>query len=264
MHAKALIWELLRTASDAGKLGPGFLMHDVGRATRAREMAVRVRGLDRKVVIRPCDSDASTISQIFARGEYDLDEMPIGRRVRAVYDGLVASGQRPVIVDAGANIGAATLWFHRAYPAARISAIEPDPGSAAILRKNTEDLEGVTVFEAAVASRPGFVSLTSAKGQSWGNQTTRAESGCPIVTMDEAFRAHAGGVPFIAKIDIEGFEAELFEDNLGWLDQVSVVIIEPHDWMFPGKSTSRSFQAALGARPFELFLRGENIVYVRT
>jgi hypothetical protein len=34
--------------------------------------------------------------------------------------------------------------------------------------------------------------------------------------------------------------------------------------MFPGKSTSRSFQAALGARPFELFLRGENIVYVRT
>jgi hypothetical protein len=47
------------------------------------------------------------------------------------------------------------------------------------------------------------------------------------------------------------------------LDDAFAVYIEPHDWMLPGQGSSRSFQAAFGARDFEIFLRGENLIYIR-
>jgi hypothetical protein len=68
---------------------------------------------------------------------------------------------------------------------------------------------------------------------------------------------------FIVKIDIEGFEADLFSANLDWLDLADVVIIEPHDWMLPGQGSSRTLQVAMAARPFEVLLSGENLIYVR-
>jgi hypothetical protein len=68
---------------------------------------------------------------------------------------------------------------------------------------------------------------------------------------------------FIAKIDIEGFEDDLFSDNTRWVDDVEVIIIEPHDWLFPGTGTSRNFQRAISKRPFEVVISGENLVYIR-
>ena len=68
---------------------------------------------------------------------------------------------------------------------------------------------------------------------------------------------------FIAKIDIEGFEKDLFSSNLGWIDRAEMVIIEPHDWMLPGQQSSATFQRAMGSRDFELFISGENLIYVR-
>jgi hypothetical protein len=101
------------------------------------------------------------------------------------------------------------------------------------------------------------------EGDSWATQTERSDSGTRIVTMGDAFNEVANGKAFIAKIDIEGFENDLFAKNLEWLDSVSAVFIEPHDWRFPGQHTSRAFQCAMGCRDFHLFLVGENLLYVR-
>ena len=65
------------------------------------------------------------------------------------------------------------------------------------------------------------------------------------------------------KVDIEGFEADLFQGDLGWLDTAEVVIIEPHDWMMPGAGTSRNFQKAMLDRDFEMVISGENLVYLK-
>jgi hypothetical protein len=40
-------------------------------------------------------------------------------------------------------------------------------------------------------------------------------------------------------------------------------VIEPHDWMLPGELSSRSFQEAMVRYPFELCIRGENLMYVQ-
>lgn len=194
--------------------------------------------------------------------EYDLSQpRELGQRIEARYNALLESGNKPIIVDAGANIGSASLWFARHFPAAAIVAIEPDPDSAAVLRINVAS-RAVTVIEAAVGSERGHVELTSADA-SWGVQTLRADTGVRVVTIEDAFAESGGDAPFIVKVDIEGFESDLFARNLKWLDRAYAVIIEPHDWMMPGKRTSGSFQSAMASRPFELFIRGENLIYAR-
>ena len=45
----------------------------------------------------------------------------------------------------------------------------------------------------------------------------------------------------IIKIDIEGSEQELFSQNIEWLDKFKIILIEPHDWMYPKKNTFHNF-----------------------
>jgi FkbM family methyltransferase len=171
------------------------------------------------------------------------------------------AGRIPIIVDAGANIGAASLWFCAAFPESAVIAIEPEPRNAAVLWKNAGVCSRIRVLQAAIGSRTGYVTVSDNTGS--GVQTARSENGIPIITMQEAFGSIANGVPFIAKIDIEGFENDLFSSNLDWLEEVKVVFIEPHDWMLPESRTSRAFQRAMGERDFDILLRGDSLVYVR-
>ena len=121
----------------------------------------------------------------------------------------------------------------------------------------------ITVVEAAVGSKAGFVKLVPNE-KSWAVQTELADKGCPIVTIEQAVDMIPNGVPLLAKIDIEGFEKDLFAENLDWISRMFAIFVEPHDWLFPGQQSSRNFQRALGTGDFEIFLKGENIIYVRT
>jgi hypothetical protein len=94
-------------------------------------------------------------------------------------------------------------------------------------------------------------------------QTVRADAGVPVLTVRDAAARVPNGKLFIVKVDIEGFESDLFAANLDWLDEVEAVYLEPHDWLEPGKGTSFSFQRAMAQHPFELFIKGENLVYAR-
>jgi hypothetical protein len=122
------------------------------------------------------------------------------------------------------------------------------------------------VLEAAVGARGGRVTLSNPEDKSWAFQTRRVESaeqGVDICTVDQAVKLVGEKARlFIAKIDIEGFESDLFEENLGWLDQADVVIIEPHDWMLPGKDSSLNFRRALMGRPGDMLIAGENLIFI--
>jgi len=155
----------------------------------------------------------------------------------------MSSGRKPVIVDAGANIGAASIWFRKKYPGAAIVAVEPDPRNLRVLRLNVEGRQEIAVVPAAIGSREGLVRIED-HGQGWSTRTKRDEGGVPVITMANAFARVRDGIPFIAKIDIEGFESDLFADNTEWLNEVYMVAIEPHDWLLPGERTSRAFQVA--------------------
>lgn len=246
---------------DVTDFGPTILLRHFGRLRKNRIVKVRTPG--GPIYVRAGDSDISAVRQVFAKRDYDVSWLTAAsRRMQGRYEEIIALGGVPVVVDAGANIGAATIWFKQQYPKAAVVAVEPDPGNAEVLRMNVANLADIYVLEAAIGSENGFVSLIS-EGLGWAVQTERATSGIPIVTIDDAVGKVPNGVPFIAKIDIEGFERDLFSANTDWIDSMAAVIIEPHDWMLQGQYTSVPFQRAMGLRDFEMLHIGENIFYIR-
>lgn len=258
----ALWTQIANNFVDLRKLGPRVLFRHIARLQGRKAVAVAVRGVG-PIYIRPGGSDTATLRQVFAFGDYDVRFNPVVfGRLKCRYDAILAAGRIPVIVDAGANIGAATLWFRMLWPSACIVSIEPERENALILHKNVDNRENVIVLEAAVGARPGAVTIASGT-TGWGAQTVRSETGIPVITIAEAVANVQESQLFIVKVDIEGFEDELFEENTDWIGDAAMVIIEPHDWMFPGRHTSRSFQRAMAAHPFELFLSRENLLYVR-
>ena len=65
--------------------------------------------------------------------------------------------------------------------------------------------------------------------------------------------------PFIAKIDIEGAEEELFSSNIAWVDRLPIIIIETHDWMLPGRASSMNFLKAICGKNRDFLFHSENI-----
>ena len=261
LRTSAKLWDRAVTnMRDVAAFGPRFLLRHLPRITGAGTASVRIPGIG-AIHLRPGESDVTTVRQIFLHGEYELRET-IHARVAARYAEIMGLGQTPVIVDAGANIGAASLFFRKKFPGAAIVAVEPDAENLRMLRLNLKGRQNVFILAAAVGCRDGFVKIEG-HGQAWANRTKRDNGGVPVVTMAHAFGRVRNGTPFIAKIDIEGFESDLFTENTDWLNEVYVVAMEPHDWLLPGERTSRAFQAAMGRLDFEIFVSGENLIYVR-
>jgi FkbM family methyltransferase len=237
-------------------------MRHLPRLTGAETACVSVKPFG-PIHMRAGESDVAAIRQVFRDGGYGLDfTSPTGLRILRRYNEILQNGKNPVIVDAGANIGAATLLFHSQFPEAHIVSIEPEPGNFSILRKNVQGKSRVTALQAAIGATEGFVSLKN-EGLGWAARTERASKGVPAVSMKTAFNSVANSAPFMAKIDIEGFEYDLFSSNVDWLDETFVVHIEPHDWMLPGQWTSRTFQREMGRRDYEVVICGESLTYVR-
>lgn len=213
------------------------------------------------VTLRRGDSDYDNLRQIFVFQEYNIwGQVQVS--INSRYQEILRVNATPLIIDAGANVGFAALWFAKLYPQATIVCVEPDPENFKALQTNISGLKNVSARNAAIGANPGFVDLNNA-GLSWACETTRSETGTvPILTIDEIIASVPKATPFIVKVDIEGFEEDLFSDNLSWLDETCTVFIEPHDWMKPHGRSSRTFQQAFGQRSFGMFIRGEHVIYV--
>lgn len=254
-----LLGGLIEAARDWRALGASFAL--AGLRRRVSRGLVPVRIGPWRLWVRGGESDFHALRQTLRDKEYAVGVAAFRDQLDARYRAILRAGGRPVIVDAGANVGGASLWFASLYPEAAVLAVEPDPGNLAILHRNVGAVPNVHVLEAAIGAEPGFVALSGA-GAGWATQTRRAQAGLPVITVAQAAASIADGVLFQVKVDIEGFEADLFAANTGWLDAVEAVYLEPHDWLMPGAGTSLSFQQAMARRPFAMLLKGENLIYV--
>jgi FkbM family methyltransferase len=252
--------QLVQTAKDAKAFGLSVSFKAMRRRFTNKTTDLNL-GRFGTITIRPHDSDYTIVRQVFRDRQYDGLPESVHTDLRKTCEALVQSGRAPVIVDGGANIGLASIWFATAFPAAKIVAVEPERGNLAILRRNVSGNRQIEIREAALGAETGFVAVVS-EGSSATVTTERATEGCPVITIDDAVASVPNGVPFIVKIDIEGFEQDLFGSNLDWIDRTGVIFIEPHDWRFADRVTSESFQRAMGARRFALYISGENLVYV--
>jgi FkbM family methyltransferase len=245
---------------DVLAFGPRIILRHAHRLFGRRTVQLHIPHLSRGIAVRIGESDFAAVRHVFREKEYDFGEGAVHDRIFARYRQIVATGKSPIIIDAGANIGAASLWFRNEFPLARVVAIEPEQQNLAILKRNVGSDDRVIILRTAIGSEPGFASV---QGHGWGAKTERQPQGIPVVTMYDAFGSVRDGTPFIAKIDIEGFESDLFASNTDWLGEIYVMFIEIHDWMLPGKLSSRTFQKAIAKHDFEIFLKGQSLAYVR-
>ena len=218
-------------------------------------------GAVRPFLHRGTPSDVGVVDQMFKERWYSLAQLRRGKELASVARAM----QRPLIIDAGANIGASVCWFAFNFPRGHVVAFEPDAGNFELLRRNTEGLN-VELHRAALGSCDAMVKVVDPGLGEVGYRTEAADDGdVPIVSIARlvAEKQAEGFDPFIAKIDIEGGERDLFAPPTDWVDQFPLVIVELHDWLMPGQGTSRTFLQCVAARDRDFVHIGENIFSIR-
>jgi len=203
--------------------------------------------------------DLAVLAKIFRSEDYNLVRLGRWRNIEARYAEIIRAGRHPLIVDCGANIGASALYFAEQFPLARVLAIEPQAENFRMLTQNCAASAQIEPLQAAVASQDRRGAVVDAGQGNWGFRVVeRADGDVALVSINTLLARHEG-TPFIIKIDIEGFESELFSRNIEWLDRFYVLIIELHDWMLPGQRSSQSFLAAIARLNRDFLYAGENV-----
>jgi FkbM family methyltransferase len=159
------------------------------------------------------------------------------------------------ILDLGANIGLAAVYFARVFPNARIACVEPISSNLNILRKNLE-LNNVdaAVFEAAVDVTDGRLRMMlhpkdygHVVVQEVGSRGGEAIVACKSLSVPSIMR-HLGWQHIgLLKVDIEGHEKTLFASDCDWLDFVGAMCIECHPGF--GETELRALAERFGFLP---------------
>ncbi|MGE4518896.1 MAG: FkbM family methyltransferase [Desulfobacteraceae bacterium] len=204
--------------------------------------------------LRALSSDISTYKQIFIKNEYNfsLEKMP------------------NTIIDAGANIGLASIYFANKYPTSQIIAIEPEAKNFNLLIKNTASYPNIIPIRAALWNKKEEIKIIDPGLGNWGFMTEEKEF---LSSPEKPFFQTVNAITIqniiedfnleeidILKIDIEGAEKEVFSDTSRWIHRVNSIIIELHERMKQG--CNRSFYC--GTKGFyKEWTQGENVYLSR-
>lgn len=180
-------------------------------------------------------------NEIFIDGEYVFE----------------AKSNSPKILDCGANIGMATLFFKKLYPAAEIICFEPNPLSFKLLEMNVKGngLQHVTLLNKAISNEEGQLDFFIGNGKgSVVASLSEDRNDTSRITVDTVRLSHVmGNATFdLAKIDVEGAEhlviADLIESNK--INSISQYMIEYHHMVDKGKAELAGFLSKIEAFNF--------------
>jgi FkbM family methyltransferase len=163
----------------------------------------------------------------------------------------------PRIVDCGANIGMASLYFKWLYPKARVMAFEPDPGTFQMLLRNIADNRlDIEAHNCALWDKDGELDFF----------TSEREPGSLLMSADN-FRTHATAIKVPArklsafihdpvdflKMDVEGSEYCILKElvDSGKINVVRQMVIEYHHRIGQNKSCLAEFLSLLEESGFE-------------
>jgi len=178
--------------------------------------------------LRYRSSDISTYDQIFSSDSY---------RFRT-------KRHPEVILDAGANVGLASIYFANRYPDAKIFAVEPEKENFQLLRRNVTPYPNVVPIEAALWGDNGDITLIDPGHGNWGFMTQGTEkTECRSyrvrgITVAKLMERYSISKIDILKMDIEGSEKEVFETAASWIDSVDSVVVELHEDLRAGCTQS--------------------------
>jgi FkbM family methyltransferase len=169
-------------------------------------LKLRVNGTVVPVTVRGGTEDVVMSSLILRddESEYQLPSLP--------------DFKPATILDLGANIGLASIYFATRYPQARIWSVEPLPDNLELLERNLAPFrDRVTILGCGLGEVAGtFPYYPSEDRGNFGGGTFQAGHGdpsrvtfLPIRTLTEVLNAERIPQPDVIKLDVEGFEGPI-------------------------------------------------------
>jgi FkbM family methyltransferase len=187
--------------------------------------------------IQLCDGPSflSAWDDIFVNRSYEIPA-PAGRSLR--------------LVDAGANVGLAAVFWKWRYGNFRYLGFEPDPAIAACCRENLRawEIDG-EVVEAAVAGREGEIGFQSDGADGGHTVAAGASLRVPARVLSGFLREEVD----LLKIDIEGAEGEVLREIESSLPHVRALFVEWHSR--PGQPGMGAAVAQLETAGFDCYLQ---------
>ena len=228
----------------------------------------RVPDYKAPIWLRETVADHSFFWQCIVVCQYSTEAFPQTTRLLNEYESILSRGERPVILDAGGNIGLAAIWFARAFPKAVIVSIEPERCNFALLTRNVTPFgQQIIPVLGAVAERAQRMIIANPDAGSGAfrvEECSSPDSQAVIgYTVRDLVAVVPNGVLFIVKIDIEGSQKRLFSQNIAWVADARLIILELEDWQFPWQATSETFFEAVSKHRFDYLTRGENLFCFR-
>jgi FkbM family methyltransferase len=171
---------------------------------------------------------------------FSLFDTPLGKYVcHEVFSGksypqMQFSGEVKTIVDIGANIGAAAVYFAVCYPQSRLFAFEPTPTNHALLSANTADLPQVKTFPFGLFDRDRQATIYHGLHDSVqnsigrGGEQTQASETIALRETAAVFRELELDAIDILKLDTEGCEVPILLSMWTWIPRTGVIYVEFH------------------------------------
>jgi FkbM family methyltransferase len=210
-------------------------------------LSIQIPGLPQPIYLRRNGSDLTVFEDIFLKFEYHFKHL-----------------QTPeTIMDAGANIGLAVVFFKRKFPNAKVIAIEPESSNFELLKKNTEMYKDVILVKKGLWHQSTWLDIVDAGLGNWGfivKETNNPTSNSVEATsINDLLHENQWNNIDLLKVDIESSEVELLQHNYeNWIPKTKTLLIELHDRMRPG--CSKAVFNTLVKYDFSLDHVGENVI----
>lgn len=170
--------------------------------------------------------DMPMVHEIFKREDYLL---PLEK----------SFSETAVVMDLGANIGLASIFFHQHYfPNARFIAVEPSPKNIVVLQQNlAANIPKAEIVPVAVSDKIGVVCIDDNEVgfnvhvfNQKNSYDTEGGNGTEVLALTLLKIIEDLKIERIdlLKMDIEGAEKDVLKDAAAWLSKVQMMVIELH------------------------------------
>lgn len=217
------------------------------RITGKESISVMLPGYRSPLWLRPSHTDINCLWQIFGGQDAKLPDYLDPK----------------LIIDGGANVGYASVYYATRYPNATIVAVEPDDDNTKLLRMNLADYPQVKVVQGGVWSSTMPLKIANPDAASWSFTLTEAQEGDPVAlhgySVEDLMKMGNADRIDVLKLDIEGGETELFSNGFErWMGIVETIVIEIH-----GQEAHDTVYGAIENKGFNISNRGEKVLMTK-
>ena len=207
--------------------------------------------------------DMITVFEIFGGDFYNIKNLKISDEIFNIISIIKNKNLKPLIIDCGANIGCSGIYFKNLIDNCYVVNIEPDYYNFLLLSENCKSKNFDNINSAVSSTQMPYEVINSNKDNR-AYQVKKIKVGeKKTITIDQIIKKQNNNLkPFLIKIDIEGFEKDVFSQNTDWINEFKIIIIEIHDWMLPGQNCSENFIKAVSNMRKDLILKVENLILI--